>query len=339
MPSVDSEVVLRKLGMTVHGRSGERLISFCPDHKMFVDREPSDPNWLVNVRTGDTYCLTEGRGSNLLWTVCRLLGCGPREAVVFLTGSEEMTDAGLQIAAVKNRIAMMRVTEKRERKAVMGLEDIESDLKTRYMSDACYEFFMHPPDKPPTNIRKETVDRYRVFERTWGYYSNRAVVPFSMTGELVGFCAIDILGKKRWLTNHPLKSERDYKKTLYPANFQANECLFGYDDCSKGCELLFITEGAREVMKLWQEGFTDSVAILGGNVSDSQMRLIGSLVPKEVGLMFDGNDAGVSFTDKATAKLGHLFPVRKLFMPRGYDPKNLDKAGIEEVVKKSKRSL
>jgi DNA primase len=66
------------------------------------------------------------------------------------------------------------------------------------------------------------------------------------------------------------------------------------------------------------------------------MMLLGHLAPKEVGLMFDGDDAGVAFTDRAAAKLGKLFAVRKLFVPRGTDPKNLCREEIESVVKKSR---
>jgi hypothetical protein len=216
-----------------------------------------------------------------------------------------------------------------------------------YMSQEAYQFFIHPPGKSPTNIRQETISHYKIFLRTWGDYINRVVVPFVLKGNLVGYCAIDILGKERWLSEHPMKTERDYKKVLYPFNFisaglpkqqdHMPGCLFGYDDCVKGCDILFIVEGAREVMKLWQEGFTNAVAILGGHLGKGQFSLITELAPKKVALMFDGDSAGRTITDRVQDGLSRLYSGENLIrchVPLGKDPKNLDAQGFTSLVEK-----
>jgi len=86
-------------------------------------------------------------------------------------------------------------------------------------------------------------------------------------------------------------------------------------------------------MKLWQEGFTNSVAILGGNVSDEHILLISKLAPKVIVLFFDGDKAGYLFTEKAAKKLEKLFTVEQCMLPNGRDPKSYDAEGIKRLIK------
>jgi hypothetical protein len=337
MPSVDVEDVLAKLGSEVFGRSGKEIIAFCPDHHLFVGRNPSHPNWVINVETGETFCHTEGRGSNLVWIVCRLFDCKPKEAVKFLTGIQGDVDVGkLELTALSCRYDKIKREAEKEKPIVKGLESVRQDMEKPYMSDEAYQFFIHPPERElPTNILLETVNRYRVFQRTWGQYTNRVIIPFFMRGELVGFSALDMLGQKKWIDKHPLKTEDDYKKTLYPMNFQSGLCLFGFDDCQKRADMLFIVEGPREVMKLTQEGFPNAVAMLGSYLSDNHFELITELAPKRIILMFDGNEVGKEITIRTAFKLSRLYrgdSLKKCFLPNGYDPKNLDRNGIEQCV-------
>jgi len=337
MPSVDVEDVLAKLGSEVSRHSGKEVFAFCPDHHLFVGRKSSHPKWVVNSETGETFCHTEGRGSNLVWTVCRLLECGPKEAVKFLTGIQGEVDTGkLATAAMGHSHLKLKRKMEEENSTVMGLESVKQDMEKPHLSDAAYRFFMQPPErKLPTNILPETVERYRVFQRTWGQYIDRVIIPFFMRGELVGFSALDILGKKNWLDKHPLKTEDDYRKTLYPANFHSAECLFGFDDCQKAADMLIITEGPREVMKLWQEGFSNAVAILGAHLSGGHELLIGTLAPKRIVLMFDGNKAGREIANRAAKKLSRLYKpscLKECVLPEGYDPKNLAREQLESLV-------
>jgi len=333
MPAVDVVSVLERMGAERISVHGDEVQCLCPDHHLFVDRESSHPNWICNTKTGMTYCRTEPRGSNFLWTVCRTMSCEPSEAVEFMTG---MDASRIQTAVLLNKISKYGRENNDEEYKPVDLDNIEADIKDRYMSDACYDYFMSPPGKPATNITKDTVDSYQVFERKWGRYSNRAVIPFFMRGEIVGFCAIDLLGKDRWLIEHPLKEEDDYRKTLYPFNFKAVDCLFGFDDCEKNCESLTITEGAREVMKLKQEGFPNTVGCLKADVSENQIYLLAELAPKEIILMFDGDDAGYRATDKNYEKLSQVFPVRRCYLRIGCDPKALSQNEIKNCHKRAK---
>ena len=344
MPSVNLDDVLVRMDSIIDHKSGDEVRAFCPDHHLFTGRKSSHPNWTVNTITGETFCFTEGRGSNLVWTVCRMFDCGPKEAAKFLTGVKgEVDETSLDIKADLYRKDRMRQPDTRPGEGagqpVRGLDGMVKEIGNHLTSDALYSFFMTPPGKKyPTNITKETVDRYQVFMRTWGSYSNRAIIPFYMEKELVGFCAVDLLGKDEWLKSHPLKKDDDYRKSLYPMNFTSGACLFGYDDCEKGADYLIVVEGAREVMKLWQEGFTNAVAILGSHMSDRHLELIGSLAPKRLVLMFDGDDVGVEITDRVAKKAGRVFRkdrIQGCCPPRGKDPKNLTGLELRRLIENS----
>jgi hypothetical protein len=334
MEAVDVCDVLDRLGVKHGKKSKDEVKAFCPDHHLFVNRKPSHPKWSCNTITGQTVCPTEPRGSNLLWTVVRVLGCDPAEAVKFMTGKDEQ---GFHSAILGNRIsALTRATVEEVREPVQ-LSAVRRDLENRFISDACYDFFMRPPGKKPTNITMATVDRYSVFERRSGYYCNRAVIPFFMRGELISFCAIDMLGEKKWIIEHPLREEDEYRKVLYAPNSRLGNYLFGFDGCEKNSDCVIVTEGAREVMKLTQEGFRNAVACLKATVSDEQMVLLGELAPKEVVLMFDGDTAGYSATEKNAEKLAPLFKVTKCFLPIGTDPKVLNGVEIARMLGRCRR--
>ena len=334
MPHIDVEFALGRLGLRVERRIGHDIVSFCPDHHIFTGHESSHPKWAVDTETGKTNCLTEGRGSNLVFTVCRVLKCEPKEAERFLTGKDE----NLDVSSFRFRTDKIRDQGEEERPFVMGLDAIAQDMENCSLSGAGYQFFIHPPGKKyPTNITVETLKHYQVFERTWGYYANRIIIPFVLRGFIEGFVAIDILGKKEWMRKHLTKTEDDYRKVLYPMNFRSGKFLFGFDDCEKNAAFVVVVEGPREVMKLWQEGFPNAVAILGSHLTDDHNLLLSELNPGRVVLMFDGDDAGVATTHRVAEKLSRNFPgekVQKCFVMRGKDPKNLCHEEFASLIEK-----
>lgn len=248
--------------------------------------------------------------------------------------SENVTSTRIAQMALSGKFRKLREQgAKPIPKSVLGLDDISKDLENRYVSERLYQFFVLPPGKIyPTNIQRETVDRYQVFERTWGRYADRAVVPVFMRRELTGFVAIDLLGKDEWMKKHPLSD--DYRKTLTAINMVVGETLFGFDDCERNADYLIIVEGPREVMKLWQEGFPNAVATFGVNVCPGHMVLISELAPKRILLMYDRDlsGAGVAAMDKQAKKLVRNHKVGKCFCPVGRDPKNLDRRELQTII-------
>jgi hypothetical protein len=321
MPSIDVRNALERLGVKVDKQIGDEIWGYCPDHKLFTFRDPSHPKWSVNIKTGQTKCLTEDRGSNLLFIVSRLQKCSPKDAAEWLLGGAALTDANIR--SMESDMDRWKVKQK-DIKTVKNLTDMAELLKTGSMTPEGYEFFMRPPGKKPTFIEKATVDHFGCVMCRNGYFSNRTIVPCKMHGTLVGFVAIDILGEMEWARRHPTLDPKDkYRKVLFPHGMERGKILFGFDECKHGEEIIFIVEGAREVMKLWQMGYR-AVAVQGSCISDQQVRLLATMSPKKIVILMDGDPAGYDAQRKVYDKLAEFFQfVKKGNPPLGHDPKTL----------------
>lgn len=339
MQKVDARQVLIRLGVDPSSIKvyGNELTTFCPDHHLFVGRKSSDPNWGLNLKSGKCKCLTEPRGSNLVFTVARVRGCSPREAVSWMLGKE---DAELDLNMMNLQCLaslpddMRAVNNDDEEEPVLeGLQSVEEESSKGYLSDSAVKFFLCPPEKKPTNIKLPTLRHYKVFERTWGYYHGRVVIPFYFRQQIQGFSAIDKYGVKEWLRRNPLKEKQDYKKVLFPRGMFTSKILFGFDDVEPGCPFLIVTEGPREVMKLWQEGYKNSVALCGTNLSGEHIKLIAELRPQSVVVMLDGDKAGRRAGIKIGKKLKDTFSVFFANVPDGFDPKVLHRKDFKSIIR------
>jgi len=59
--------------------------------------------------------------------------------------------------------------------------------------------------------------------------------------------------------------------------------------------------------------------------------------PDSIALMFDGDDAGVDMTTRIGKKLSRIFPeerIKKCFLSRGKDPKNLCRDDFKRLLKR-----
>lgn len=345
MEATDIALCLDRLDVKMTKREGLNWEGYCPDHFLYKGCEPSDPKWYINLATGETFCQTEGRGSNLVFTTARLLRenrtgttisiADCESAVRFLIGKDCSES---EIAFLRNQRLLKNLTfSSKPKKEIIKTwrDEVEILMKNGYLSPRAISYFIQPPDKPATNISLETIKFFGIYERTSGQYVNRVIVPIIMNQEIQGFVAIDILGKKEWLLRHPTLDEGKYKKTLYPSQetgFFRKNVLFGYDNCEKGADFIILTEGAREVMKLWQEGYKNSLAILGAYMSDEQFLLLTKLAPKKVVLMFDGDTAGRKIAETVKEKIQDLFPVQIISLPEGVDPKQLEKQDFDRLI-------
>jgi 5S rRNA maturation endonuclease (ribonuclease M5) len=348
MPLIDLESIMDEikpltsysdLPSLIADKVGEEWNGYCPDHNLCCGRVSSHPNWWLNLDTGKTVCFTEPRGSNLLLTVARLLkgstgitneDCEKAERFLLKKDYPES-----EILLLRSKAAQAKLLNKKDDtpKIYQYVEDVKRDIQNRIVTSRLENFFMYPPKKPPTNIRRETIDHYNVYEKKGGRYSGRAIIPILFKGEYRGFSAVDLLGIEEWIKVHPTLDPKEYKKTIFPSKdsgFYSKQWLFGFDDCVKKCDYLIGCEGPREVMKLWQEGFTNCVAFFGTSISDEQMLLLTELSPKRIILLFDGDKAGRQSADKAKKYLEMFFNVQIASLPQGVDPKQL---GREEIKK------
>lgn len=341
MPQVDVVSFCDKMGWKIHTDTGTHFVIKCPDHHLRTGREPSDPKCYIDKATGETHCKTEPFGSNLVFIMRRLLKCKTyTEAYQFIVGSDAVDQAGITWQALQRKLAKLN-EEPFEIEGEGGLEKdefqtIRFELQDRHMEQSGYDFFMYPPGKKPTLINKETVDFFKVFQwRYGGYYDSRVIVPSFSKNILTGYAAIDIIGKDAWVKNNPAFTEKAYKKVLYPKGMKTSQSLFNYDSCENGAEVIYLVEGVRDVMKLWQLGFKNVVALGGTSVSTQQIVLLSEKYPSKLIVIMDGDNAGYSAARKIADKINRMRVV-DCFMactPRYFDPKTLPQEGLEKAFK------
>jgi 5S rRNA maturation endonuclease (ribonuclease M5) len=341
MAEVDARSVLERLGIppALIKINGEELVTLCPDHHLYVGHPSSDPKWSLNLKTGQCKCRTEPRGSNFVFTVARLRKCSPSEAVEWMIGSDGAIDLkALELKGLTELPDDVRLANgESSDKKIVGLQSVIEESNRGFLSTSALSFFMKPPGKAPTNITKETLRHYGAFERTWGQYHDRIVIPYHFRGEVVGCVAIDKWGQKDWLRRNPMRSEKDYKKVLFLGGMETSKILFGFDDVKVGCQHLIITEAAREVMKLFQEGYPNSVALSGVSLSGEHIRLIAELSPKSIVVMLDGDKAGRRASKKIAEKLKNTFDVRIASPDEGVDPKMLEKKDFKMLIRNANK--
>ena len=341
MPYVDTEDVLDRLGVRISKKShgGREIWGWCPDHHLFVYRDPSHPKWSINTVNGATFCFTEGRGSNLVYITSRMLNLPHDEAVEWILGNRQISSVEAKIAKLRSTIRRFMGTDDEEPIQKGDFGWIEEQIREGVIYKNGIDYLWHPKPrdkKKPTRIKVETAVQFGVFQQSFGYYRDRLIVPFyDKNGVIMGFEGVSVIPEDEWLVENP---GRSYRKVLYPktedTGFERNKVIYGYSRVSRNADL-FVTEGAREVVKLTQEGF-QAVAILGSYFSDEQFLLICELSPKRIFVMMDGDDVGYALNRKVYNRLSTKFP--DTFIVRcedGFDPKNYDRDGVRQLLQDS----
>lgn len=336
MANIDWKAVLESIGCKVSSVRGEQVWGFCPDHHIFVGNESSHPKWTLHLRTGKTFCFTEGRGSNLVYTISRIRKCTTEETLDWLLGDADYSKLMLE----GMRSELREIDKEKESDKRLIFSEVNEWIEQEKMTAQGYEYFMRPSGKPPTLIKKETVDRFECRYLTDGQYRDRVMIPFFHNHEPVGFAAREIYGKEKWLRINPGVNEKWYRKILYPSGFRGRLTLFNIDSVEKGDEVLLV-EGPRDAMKLDQEGHV-ACAVLGTSLSDNQVMVLAEKGVSKVGVFFDGDEAGKKATGKVLKKLEPFFDTAIFESPSGLDPKNLEEGELNEILsdfaKKSSRN-
>lgn len=165
----------------------------------------------------------------------------------------------------------------------------------------------------------------------------RLLFPVYFKGELVNYLTRDITGK----------SSRKYKNCPNDfAKVDMKSLLYGYDFIEKGQDLVVLNEGSFDTISV---GKGRAVGSFSTTVTLEQQKLLMSLKPKEIGIMFDENAWNVA--EKLAVQLVALpidwnisiINVRDGFR-KGYlkephkeiDPGSMTKKQIEKAIRKRK---
>ena len=122
---------------------------------------------------------------------------------------------------------------------------------------------------------------------------------------------------------------RDYtetadKKYVFPNGMPKSKFLFG----NFKSETVILTEGVFDVMKMWEYGFENCIAILGANLSQYQSQKLVEAGVKRLILYPDGDQGGVKLM-KDCLKQHVFFDLEVMLSKWGQDPSDMS----EEEVK------
>lgn len=186
----------------------------------------------------------------------------------------------------------------------------------RLALDSAHPFFRR------LHLREDTL---RLFEAgSWagpGFLQGTVAVRLhDLTGHPIGYAGrrLDQAEIRRW------------GKWKWPPGFPKSKLLWNWhrivSDADDG---LVVVEGAWSVMKLWQAGFRNVVALGGVHLSPDQLKLL--RLARRATLFFDGDHAGRQATARSLASGFHP-DLRVVYPPDGLDPADLAEAHLKELL-------
>ncbi len=156
----------------------------------------------------------------------------------------------------------------------------------------------------------------------YDYFRGRLIFPImNRSGQVIAFGG-RVIGE----------GEPKYLNSPETSLFNKGATLYGLDKARQAAyqaSEIIVTEGYMDVIALWQNGFTQTVAPLGTALTEDQIKLLWRIV-EEPTLCFDGDNAGQRAALRAaTRALPLLEPGKSLktaFLPQGEDPDSLLRA-------------
>lgn len=359
--NVDFETLLLRLGIEAQvcdAGKGE-YCGYCPDHALFKGAPPSHPKWYINSKTGLSYCQTESRGSNIIEIAKNLMSLETNEQAFEKLLDGKPIEIRFKPRIVEQEEKVEEVTESEKLKE--ALEMVSPMFDEGRLSEECIAFFERD------GITLDTLLKFGVISCNYGRYKDRALIPFlNKELELIGFIAVDLLGKEKWVETHikyhlgidssktyeelyPLFLKK-YKKTLYCPGFKSRNHLYGFYEFLKFKELvnelkfIVLVEGERDALKLLQEGIP-CISVHGTHIKDNQRLLLktSGIVASldELFLGFDMDDPGNVATEKAYEIFSKEVDSDKIYVlnfPEGKDPKKFNGQEILSFIEYSRKN-
>lgn len=162
---------------------------------------------------------------------------------------------------------------------------------------------------PQRKLNQETIRKFGIM-----YWKsiNAVVVPIGSIGYMVRYI--------------------DHKEFKYISGTKINDYLFGVDKIDqKVIVFIILVEGCFDAIYLHQMGFTNTLAIMHGDLSDMQKKILGWYqVP--IYIMMDNDAEGQKIANKIVKKLKGEFRVRNCILPEEKDPNECTEEEIKVAI-------
>lgn len=283
-------------------RVGAEFVTRCPWHD---DKRPS---LTVSPKTNRAYCFVCARGVDAIGWI------QDREGLTFTDAVMRLAErVGVPVRAENPEDSAKLEAERAER---LGLLRQREQLRQQFASQVWTS-----PAWPYLSLERGLTER-TVREWELGWNGARVMIPLNdPQGRTVGF------------TGRALGDEKPkYKNTKNDLIYRKGDHVFGLDKARPEivrCGTVVVVEGQLDVIRCWQEGLRNLVAVSGSSLTrDMIERLLRTTKARRIVLCFDGDKAGELAGRRALEELRDLvlrgeLELRILSLPPGKDPADL----------------
>jgi len=253
----DLRSILQSCGIQIISQSGQDFLCLCPFH-----HNTDSPAFAVSYSKGLYVCYNQSCNSagTVLDLVMKLTNRNNYEAMRYIS-TNKLSDAEILEEELKELL-----DEKPE------FEEFPQSTLDKLFNDLCNSTVAQQYFKS-RNITFEAMDYFKL-----GYSKNQRMVTVplhSPDGAPVGIIGRSIEGKSFKNSN----------------NLPRNKTMFNLHRAKREGGTIIVVESSFDVIRLWQAGFPNAVATLGGSISDININHLNRYASTVI-LMTDNDGAG-----------------------------------------------
>jgi len=240
-------------------RKGKELIGYCPIH----DKNHYNKNsFSVNTEKNIWHCFSCGAGGNILDFVAFMEDVDIRQDGLFINKWFKIAPREhKKLAKEKEKSKKVEIGTEIENKKKEENEEVNRPLTFKLKN-----LDPNSPYLKERGLKKETIKEFGLGYCKRGLLKGRIAIPVhNEEGELVAYAG-----------SYPGDPPEEESKYKFPPNFKKNHVVFNLNrvkDNDKEKELILV-EGFFDVFNLWQNGFRNTVALMGISLSKEQEELI-----------------------------------------------------------------
>ncbi len=324
--SIDPKFLLESLGFKIARETSKELRGACQIHG--GDNKTS---FRFNKQTLSWMCYShrcnEVNGSDIIGLIMSILSLSFKDAVEHLNG----------LCGEHGSFMSQSEYKRKKEKEDFIRRNADEQEKPSYISEESLKRFKRYRSNlfGLERFDNTTLD---YFEVAGGYTDSfgliRDIIPIrDIEGELTAYSMRDI---------RPNAPDDDFKYIL-TKGFVKDKVLYNLNRVVEEAQTkpLIVVEGFKSVWRLYQYGITNSVAVMGNNITPGQVNLLCSYALKGIITMFDNDVPGVRGTLEAVANLSDKMKVIPVFIievdektGKGLDPADLDRETIYKYLGK-----
>ena len=302
-------------------RKNHELVGFCPIHD---ENQYNKNSFCVNTAKNIWNCFACGAGGNVLDFVAQMEAVDIRKAGLLIQEWFNLSPA--RKLARKGRKPKPE-PEPEETAPEKETPDSDKALVNPPLTFELKDLDQNHPYLRERGLEKETIKEFGIGFCKRGLMKDRIAIPiYNENGELVAY------GGR--YPGDPPEGEPKYK---LPPKFQKHLVLYNFHRAKEFAESqgLILVEGFFDVMKVWQAGFKNVMALMGTVLSDEQAEfLIEALAPDgKLTLMLDPDEPGIKAAREIAERLINRLYIRVIDLTEdGLEPDELSAEKIRQVL-------